>query len=590
MKLLSTSLLLFGSIALADQKAALEQLPPLDEALCAAVYEAVKTTANVGLRAIYGDPVDKEGFEVGIKAVKTINKYGGAQDLFKVWYDGSCASGEIDEDISKIWDEWASLSDEDIPSSQLSKRAKKPPKTQAQPPKTDPPKTQAPPPKTDPPKTEPPKTEPPKATTTNAPKTSSKVESSKADSTSKASTSKASTSKVDSTSKASSSQTGTPSPSGTSATSSTTPSSSLSSSSGTASPTPSGNSCYRYTALADKGPDNDLGIEKRDNLAGRIDLVRRAAKDPRLELGSCKYPDGFQMKWNDAAPAVSNVVNNKNFKGKKNYNEALDKIPRWYDMEQNCNSAPGYKKIDESAATENDIVNGKENNMKKWNVDHIWEKNMLKLFIKDTLAGKASCDDFTKAFFKDGKNDDEQPLTKLFALIPRNLEPNQGDQAEFMGLRTAINGKKARLFNPTRGLGDPDFKKNQMKDVKTSLDIIRQVGIAQDLCHISEVKSLWERAQKRMTAYLEELDKDSGATFKWADAFTAWMRDFLNKREQDNWKFIQDAVKDIEADIKKMDEKKPEDKQKKDDYQSYLDVFKKSEYNKKSHYDFKFSV
>ncbi|PVI03210.1 hypothetical protein DM02DRAFT_652827 [Periconia macrospinosa] len=520
MKFLTISLLLFSSTAFADERgevetlrhtylkqAVLEGLQHLDEDISAGIYDAVKTTVNSGLVAIPEGFVTKKGFDVGIKAAKTINKNGEAQNLFKKWYDEFCLSGEIGEDISRIWDEWTSVSAKLIPADECIKNNKKCKNS-----KRDELEVKAR--KRMPKKTTATDTRIPAATTkaTRSATTSAlKTTPISAESTVKASTSSKAptTSKAPTSSRASSFSS---SPLGTSVRPSTTLSTSSSSASGTTSPTPPGkNSCYRYTALSDNGSYNDLGVAKRDNIAGRLDLVRRKNHDLQLDLGrDCELPKGFKLKWYSDPPK--------------------DKIPRWLNLADDCSGKPGYTKVEESSPNEEEIKNAKEyanrREMKVWNVDHIWEKSLLKLFIEDS-------------FIKMDKKDEEQPLTQLFNLIPRNLDVNQGDQFEFMGMRTALNGKKARLINPKKGLGDSELKKNQMKDAKSSLDVIRQIGIAQEICKIPEIT----------------VDQESGVSFKFADAFSQWMRDLLKTRAEVNWKLIEQAVKDIDTDIKKMDNK-----------------------------------
>jgi hypothetical protein len=93
--------------------------------------------------------------------------------------------------------------------------------------------------------------------------------------------------------------------------------------------------------------------EPLDKIPRWLDFTR---KDPMLKLGSYTFPDGFTLQWNNKTPRVKNVINNKTFKGKGNYNEPLDKIPQWFDFVDDCGGL-GYIKVEENATTEEDILN-----------------------------------------------------------------------------------------------------------------------------------------------------------------------------------------------------------------------------------------
>ncbi|KAB8078632.1 hypothetical protein BDV29DRAFT_152526 [Aspergillus leporis] len=76
----------------------LESLQHLDEVLCAEVYDALVTTAKLGISAIPGGITESLGAQVGIKAAKMIFKHGLGSDTFRIWYNGFCPLGKIGND------------------------------------------------------------------------------------------------------------------------------------------------------------------------------------------------------------------------------------------------------------------------------------------------------------------------------------------------------------------------------------------------------------------------------------------------------------------------------------------------------------
>ena len=188
--------------------------------------------------------------------------------------------------------------------------------------------------------------------------------------------------------------------------------------------------------------------------------------------------------------------------------------------------------------------------------------------------------------------------------MPQALDRPNGipNTLEFAGTSVELNSKKARILTPKQ---DPSslfgFNHGEsLENIKDKIHALRVVGTTTVMMNDNRVSPLFERAQKRLQAYMTVVDtrveipanaiKLSKDGFRWDTAFEVWMKKYRDDRSKETWVWVRDMTLKVQQEISKMPMKTQVEKTRKAQHQQYLNEFKRSAYSKEAHYIIKWKV
>jgi len=215
-----------------------------------------------------------------------------------------------------------------------------------------------------------------------------------------------------------------------------------------------------------------------------------------------------------------------------------------------------------------------------------------------------TCAEFEASFVDPNVQAADQPLQKLYNLMPQALDRPNGtpNTLEFAGTSVELNSKKARILTPRQDRSSlfEDNHRASLQNVKDKVHALRTVGTTIAMMNDDRVASLFERAQKRLGGYMTIVDarisnsahavKFSKDGFRWEVAFQNWMKKYLEDRSRETWVWIRDMMLEVQQDIDRMPVKTVVQKNRKLQHQQFLDQFKKSAYSKQAHYKINWKV
>lgn len=216
---------------------------------------------------------------------------------------------------------------------------------------------------------------------------------------------------------------------------------------------------------------------------------------------------------------------------------------------------------------------------------------------KEEIPAMLTCEDFEKSFIIAGSKPAEQPIQQLYARIPQALigKKSSINTLEFAGTSVELNAKKGRIFTPRAKDGTSLFSDGHrftMRNTKDRIEALRTVGTVFDFMNDPAITTLFNRAQARLKAYLQEIDnrllagsvKLTRTDFKWATEFEKWMKKHLKISCDDSYDWVQSMTKQVQQEINQMPEKTAAQKADKVVLLTYLNTFKSSKYSRKGHY------
>lgn len=215
-----------------------------------------------------------------------------------------------------------------------------------------------------------------------------------------------------------------------------------------------------------------------------------------------------------------------------------------------------------------------------------------------------TCADFEASFIDPGAQAANQPLQKLYNLMPQALDRPNGtpNTLEFTGTSVELNAKKARILTPKQDASSLfGFNHNaSLQNIKDKIHALRTVGTTLAMMNDNRVTPLFERAQSRLKAYMTVVDSRisapasavtlSKAGFQWDAAFESWMKMYLSDRSRETWTWVRDMMGEVQKEIKKMPEKTQAEKDRKAQHQRFLYEFEKSAFGKQAHYTIRWSA
>jgi hypothetical protein len=255
-------------------------------------------------------------------------------------------------------------------------------------------------------------------------------------------------------------------------------------------------------------------------------------------------------------------------------------------------------------------ANGRVVTIPKFNVDHVWELKLMVEFFKSLLPGTdnptpaLTCADFEASFLDPKAQASDQPLQKLYNLMPQALDRPNGspNTLEFAGTSFELNSKKARILTPKddkSSLFAIDHGRS-LQNIKDEIHALRTVGTTMAMMNDKRVSVLFERAQNRLQAYMSVVDsrvatpantiKLSKTGFRWDTAFKAWMEKYLDDRSKETWTWVRDMILRVQKEIDAMPTKTNSQKERRLEHQRWLDEFKGGSYGKQAHYTISWNV
>jgi hypothetical protein len=215
-----------------------------------------------------------------------------------------------------------------------------------------------------------------------------------------------------------------------------------------------------------------------------------------------------------------------------------------------------------------------------------------------------TCADFEASFVDSEAKAADQPLQRLYNLMPQALDRPNGvpNTLEFAGTSVELNSKKARILTPRQDASSLfGFNHGEsLENVRDKIHGLRVVGTTMAMMDDNRVSPLFERAQKRLQDYMKVVDtriatpanaiKLSKAGYRWDTAFEAWMKKYLDDRSKETWIWVRDMILNVQQEIDGMPTKTDIARTRKLQHQQYLDEFKRSAYSKQAHYTTKWKV
>lgn len=299
---------------------------------------------------------------------------------------------------------------------------------------------------------------------------------------------------------------------------------------------------------SNNGESPNIGLQGRDSIGYRIE--ERATGSSFTSINGCNFPNGFSATQPNylSAGQLYKVGRQTNGNGGKNgliYNAAQ----KWYFGTHDCTVEPGFawSKVDYWYPG---MLASKQS------VDHVWELNLLTLFLSSMIGTSSfSCDDMNTVFFS-GTAACDNKMQTIFNQLPSMDVKNI--QNGFIGLEQSVNGLKGFIFG--QGLGtNPYYIKNRANSFQNQVGALQDACMAFAILSQPEVKALYDLTNNRMyQAFLgvdalitnNALKDSSGAPLQadWGSSFKSWMTDYLGTISGDAWTWAEALLSQLQED------------------------------------------
>lgn len=302
----------------------------------------------------------------------------------------------------------------------------------------------------------------------------------------------------------------------------------------------------RFSSNNEESPK--IGLQERDNMRYRIE--ERATGSSFTSINGCNFPNGFSATQPNylTAGQLYKVGRQSNGNGGKNgliYNAAQ----KWYFGTHDRTVEPGFawSKVDYWYPG---MLASRQS------VDHVWELNLLTLFLSSMIGTSSfSCDDMNTVFFP-GTAACDNKMQTIFNQLPSMDVKNI--QNGFIALEQSVNGIKGYIFG--QGLGtNPYYIKNRSNSFQNQVGALQDACMAFAILSQPEVKALYDLTNNRMyQAFLgvdalitnNALKDSSGSPLQadWGSSFKSWMTDYLGTISGDAWTWAEALLSQLQED------------------------------------------
>lgn len=301
------------------------------------------------------------------------------------------------------------------------------------------------------------------------------------------------------------------------------------------------------------GPEFDEeslnGLQERDTMR-RSRIEERATGSSFTSINGCNFPNGFSATQPNylTAGQLYRVGTQSGGSGGKNgliYNAAQ----KWYFGTHDCTVEPGFAWSKVAYWYPGMLAS-------RQSVDHVWELNLLTLFLGSMIGTSSfSCDDMNTVFFP-GTATCDNKMQIIFNQLPSMDVKNI--QNGFIALEQSVNGIKGYIFG--QGLGtNPYYIKNRANTFQNQIGALQDACMAFAVLSQPEVKALYDLTNNRMyQAFLgvdalitnNALKDSSGAPLQanWGSSFKTWMTDYLGTISGDAWTWAEAFLSQLQED------------------------------------------
>ena len=300
-----------------------------------------------------------------------------------------------------------------------------------------------------------------------------------------------------------------------------------------------------------KDEDLNFGLEESDSMRPPR-LEERATGSAFTSINGCNFPNGFSVTQPNylTAGQLYRVGQPKQIGGSGGKNGLIyNAVQKWYFGTHDCTVEPGFawSKVDYWYPG---MLASRQS------VDHVWELNLLTLFLNSMIGTSSfSCDDMNTVFFP-GTAACNNKMQAIFNQLPsmdvRNI------QNGFIGLEQSVNGIKGFIFG--KGLGtNPFYIKNRANTFQNQVGALQDACMAFAILSQSEVKALYDLTNNRMyQAFLGvdalitnyALQDSNGAPLQanWGSSFKTWMTSYLESISGDAWSWAEALLSQLQED------------------------------------------
>lgn len=297
--------------------------------------------------------------------------------------------------------------------------------------------------------------------------------------------------------------------------------------------------------------DTNIGLDKRGGMRGSR-IEERATGSSFTSINGCNFPNGFSATQPNylTAGQLYKVGQPKQIGGSGGKNGLIyNAAQKWYFGTHDCTVEPGFAWSKVAYWYPGMLAS-------KQSVDHVWELNLLTLFLNSMIGTSSfSCNDMNTVFFP-GTAACDNKMQTIFNQLPSMDVKNI--QNGFIGLEQSVNGIKGFIFG--QGLGtNPFYIKNRANSFQNQVGALQDACMAFAILSQPEVKALYDLTNNRVYQAFLGVDalitnnalKDSGGAplqANWASSFKTWMTNYLETISGDAWSWAEALLSQLQED------------------------------------------
>lgn len=290
----------------------------------------------------------------------------------------------------------------------------------------------------------------------------------------------------------------------------------------------------------ERGTIQDSGIEER------------ATGSSFTSVNGCNFPNGFSVTQPNylSAGQLYKVGQPKQIGGSGGKNGLIyNAVQKWYFGTHDCTVEPGFAWSKVAYWYPGMLAS-------RQSVDHVWELNLLTLFLTSMIGTSSfSCDDMNTVFFPGTAACDNKMQTIFNQLPSMNVNNIQNG---FIGLEQSVNGIKGFIFS--QGLGtNPYYISNRANTFQNQVGALQDACMAFAILSQPEVKALYDLTNNRMYQAFLGVDalittnalKDTSGTplqANWGSSFKTWMTNYLDTISGDAWSWADALLSQLQED------------------------------------------
>lgn len=281
-------------------------------------------------------------------------------------------------------------------------------------------------------------------------------------------------------------------------------------------------------------------------------IERRATGSSFTSINGCSFPNRLSVTQPNylTAGQLYKVGQPKQIGGSGGKNGLIyNAVQKWYFGTHDCTVEPGFAWSKVAYWYPGMLAS-------KQSVDHVWELNLLTLFLTSMIGTSSfSCDDMTTVFFP-GTAACDNKMQIVFNQLPSMDVKNI--QNGFIALEQSVNGIKGYIFS--QGLGtSPYYISNRANTFQNQVGALQDACMAFAILSQPEVKVLYDLTNNRIyQAFLgvdalitnNALKDTSGAPLQanWGSSFKTWMTNHLDTISGDAWSWAEALLSQLQED------------------------------------------